>query len=86
MIFALNISSNRVDIERRHSPAAAPVSANMTITMRTKTRLVERDNLVFYNVTAVKVDYDLTGLRLRFDNLFEGVQALGKCNRLLSYT
>lgn len=50
----------------------------MTITMRTKTRLVERDGLVFYNVTAVKVDYDLTGLRLRFDNLFEGVKALGK--------
>lgn len=46
--------------------------------MRTKTRLVERDNLVFYNVTAVKVEYDLTGLRLRFDNLFEGVTALGK--------
>lgn len=46
--------------------------------MRTKTRLVERDNLVFYNVTAVKVEYDLTGLRLRFDNLFEGVTALGE--------
>lgn len=57
----------------------------MTITMRTKTRLVERDNLVFYNVTAVKVDYDLTGLRLRFDNLFEGVQALGKWKIPLSW-
>lgn len=51
----------------------------MTITMRTKTRLVEHDNLIFYNITGVKVDYDLTGLRLRFDNLFDGVPALGEC-------
>ena len=50
----------------------------MTVVMRTKTRLVERNNLVYYNVTAVKVDYDLTGLRLRFDSLFEGVPALGE--------
>lgn len=49
--------------------------------MRTKTRLVEHDNLIFYNITGVKVDYDLTGLRLRFDNLFDGVPALGECNK-----
>lgn len=53
----------------------------MTITMRTRTRLVEHDNLIFYNITGVKVDYDLTGLRLRFDNLFDGVPALGECKK-----
>lgn len=53
------------------------LAANMTINMRTKTRLVERDGFIFYNVTAVKIDYDLTGLKVHFDNLFEGVHTLG---------
>ncbi|XP_059610660.1 protein takeout-like [Phlebotomus argentipes] len=49
---------------------------NMTIRMHTKTRLIEKDGFVFYNVTGTKVDYDISGLRLRFDNLFDGVKAL----------
>lgn len=55
------------------------MTVNMNITMRTKTRLREENGFIFYNVSSVKVDYDLSGLRTRFDNLFEGVQPLGKC-------
>ncbi|GAB0090478.1 uncharacterized protein DMENIID0001_052140 [Sergentomyia squamirostris] len=49
---------------------------NMNIRMHTKTKLIERDSYVFYNVTGTKVEYDISGLRLRFDNLFDGVKAL----------
>uniref|UniRef100_A0A1B0D0R6 Uncharacterized protein n=1 Tax=Phlebotomus papatasi TaxID=29031 RepID=A0A1B0D0R6_PHLPP len=51
---------------------------NMNIHMYTRTRLIERDGFVFYNVTGTRVEYDISGLRLRFDNLFDGVKALGK--------
>lgn len=46
--------------------------------MKTKTHLYEKSGHVFYNVTSTKVDYTLSGLRLRLDNLFEGVKVLGK--------
>ena len=46
--------------------------------MSTKTHLYEKFDHVFYNVTGTKVDFDLTGLKLRLDNLFEGVTVLGK--------
>ncbi|XP_055676969.1 protein takeout-like [Lutzomyia longipalpis] len=49
---------------------------NMNIYMHTKTRLIERDGFTFYNVTGTRVEYDISGLRLRFDNLFDGVKAL----------
>lgn len=46
--------------------------------MRTKTHLYEKDNHVFYNITGTKVDFKLDGLKLRLDNLFDGVQQLGE--------
>lgn len=49
----------------------------MNITLYTKTHLYEKANHVFYNVTETKIDYTLSGLKLRLDNLFEGVKALG---------
>lgn len=50
----------------------------MDITMKTKTHLYEKHGHVFYNVTSTKVDYTIDGLKLRLDNLFDGVKVLGK--------
>lgn len=50
----------------------------MDIVMKTKTHLYEKFNHVFYNVTSTKVDFKLDGLKLRLDNLFDGVQSLGE--------
>lgn len=52
--------------------------ANMDIRMHTKTKLIQKDNHIYYNVTHTKVQYTISGLRLRLDNLFEGVKLLGK--------
>lgn len=46
--------------------------------MITKTHLYEKGGHVFYNVTSTKIDYTIDGLKLRLDNLFEGVKVLGK--------
>lgn len=50
---------------------------NMDIILITKTHLYEKDGHVFYNITGTNVDYTLTGLKVRLDNLFDGVKALG---------
>ncbi|XP_062701149.1 protein takeout isoform X4 [Aedes albopictus] len=50
--------------------------SDMDIIMKTTTSLYERDNHVFYNVTATKVDYTISGLKLHMGNLFEGVKVL----------
>lgn len=50
---------------------------NMDIILKTKTHLYEKDGHVFYNITGTQVDYKLDGLKLRLDNLFDGVKALG---------
>lgn len=50
---------------------------NMDIKMITKTYLYEKHGHVFYNVTSTKVDYTLSGLKVRLDNLFDGVKSLG---------
>ncbi|XP_031620599.1 protein takeout [Contarinia nasturtii] len=49
---------------------------NMDIIMKTKTHLYEKDGHVFYNITGTQVDYTLSGLKLRLDNLFDGVKVL----------
>lgn len=46
--------------------------------MRTKVHLYENFGHVFYNVTETKVDYKISGMKLRLENLFDGVKALGK--------
>lgn len=53
----------------------------MNITMYTKTQLYEKHNHVFYNVTNTRVEYKISGLKLRLDNLFDGVAVLGKYHR-----
>lgn len=50
----------------------------MNIVMNTKTHLYEKGGHVFYNVTSTKIDYTIDGLKLRLDNLFEGVKVLGE--------
>lgn len=50
---------------------------NMDIILKTKTHLYEKDGHVFYNITGTQVDYTLDGLKLRLDNLFDGVKVLG---------
>lgn len=50
----------------------------MDITLSTKTHLYEKFGHTFYNVTETHVDFNMTGLKLRLDNLFDGVKALGK--------
>lgn len=50
----------------------------MNIIMNTKTHLYEKGGHVFYNVTNTKIDYTIDGLKLKLDNLFEGVKVLGE--------
>uniref|UniRef100_A0A182IM11 Uncharacterized protein n=1 Tax=Anopheles atroparvus TaxID=41427 RepID=A0A182IM11_ANOAO len=50
--------------------------SGMDIIMRTTTTLYQKNGHVFYNVTATKVDYTISGLRLHMGNLFEGVKVL----------
>lgn len=51
----------------------------MNITLKTKTHLYEKDGHVFYNITGTDVDYTLSGLKVRLENLFDGVKVLGTC-------
>lgn len=55
-------------------------SGGMDITLYTKTHLYEKFGHVFYNITETSVDFNITGLKLRLDNLFDGVKVLGKLN------
>lgn len=50
--------------------------------MSTKTHLYEKYDHVFYNITGVSVDYKINGMKLRLDNLFEGVKVLGKSKNI----
>lgn len=52
----------------------------MDITLYTKTHLYEKFGHVFYNITETAVDFNITGLKLRLENLFDGVKVLGKFN------
>ncbi|XP_061397269.1 uncharacterized protein LOC133332915 [Musca vetustissima] len=44
----------------------------MNVTMRTKTRLIEKGDFTFYNVTDIKLDLDAQKMTSYFDNLFGG--------------
>lgn len=50
----------------------------MDIVMYTKTKLYENEGFVFYNVTNLRIDYKIARLRLNFENLFDGIKALGE--------
>lgn len=45
---------------------------NMDILTHTKTRLYEKGGFTFYNVTQVKVDLDMSGVKSNFENIFNG--------------
>ncbi|XP_075161134.1 juvenile hormone binding protein 6 isoform X1 [Haematobia irritans] len=49
---------------------------NMTVVMRTKTKLYSKGGFTFYNVTNTDVDFTLDGLRSYFSNLFNGQKQL----------
>lgn len=42
----------------------------MKITLRTKTILIEKEGLTFYNVTEITMDLDVGQMQTQFDNLF----------------
>ncbi|CRL07708.1 CLUMA_CG020662, isoform A [Clunio marinus] len=50
--------------------------SNMDIKFYTKTRLYAKNDHTFYNVTGCRVHFNMEGLKLRMDNLFEGVKVL----------
>ncbi|XP_055904953.1 protein takeout isoform X2 [Eupeodes corollae] len=49
---------------------------NMTVIMSSKTHLYEKGGYTFYNVTNVRVDFRLDGLKSHFSNLFNGNKIL----------
>lgn len=51
-------------------------ATNMNMTLKTQTKLYEKDGHIFYNVTGIKVNYELSGLKLNLENLFDGIKAL----------
>lgn len=54
------------------------LKANMDIIFYSKTHLYEKGGHKFYNITDVKVGYTMSGMKLRLNNLFNGVKDLGK--------
>ncbi|KAG5671079.1 hypothetical protein PVAND_001293 [Polypedilum vanderplanki] len=50
--------------------------SNMDIKFYTKTKLYAKHGHTFYNVTSCKVQFTMKGLKLRMENLFDGVKAL----------
>lgn len=53
-------------------------SGNMTIDIVSDVKLYEKDDLTFFNVTSAHVKYNIGGLKLRMNNLFDGIDSLGK--------
>ncbi|KAL0881075.1 hypothetical protein ABMA27_002203 [Loxostege sticticalis] len=49
---------------------------NMTIDIVSDVKLYEKDDFVFFNVTAAHVKYNIGGLKLRMNNLFDGIDSL----------
>lgn len=49
---------------------------NMTIDIISDVKLYEKDEFVFFNITAAHVKYSIGGLKLRMNNLFDGINAL----------
>ncbi|KAG6450672.1 hypothetical protein O3G_MSEX006716 [Manduca sexta] len=51
--------------------------SNMTIDIVSDVKLYDKDDFVFFNVTAAHVKYSIGGLKLRMNNLFDGIDSLG---------
>lgn len=50
----------------------------MTIDIVSDVKLYNKDEFIFFNVTAAHVKYSIGGLKLRMNNLFDGINSLGK--------
>lgn len=50
----------------------------MTIDIVSEVKLYSKDDITFFNVTTAHVKYNIGGLRLRMNNLFDGIESLGK--------
>lgn len=49
----------------------------MTIDIISDSKLYNKDDFVFFNVTGAHVKYNIGGLKLRMNNLFDGIESLG---------
>ncbi|KOB78475.1 Takeout/JHBP like protein [Operophtera brumata] len=49
---------------------------NMTIDILSEVKLYSKDDITFFNVTSAHVKYNIGGLRLRMNNLFDGIESL----------
>ncbi|XP_013136879.1 PREDICTED: circadian clock-controlled protein-like [Papilio polytes] len=49
---------------------------NMTIDIVSDVKLYDKDGFVFFNVTGAHVKYTIGGLKLRMNNLFDGISSL----------
>lgn len=52
----------------------------MTIDIVSHVKLYEKDKLLFFNVTGAHVKYNIGGMKLRMNNLFDGIKSLGNEN------
>lgn len=50
----------------------------MTIDIVSDVKMYEKDGFVFFNVTGAHVKYNIGGLSLRMNHLFDGIKSLGK--------
>lgn len=50
----------------------------MDIVAVTKARIYEKHGHRFYNITEANVNFNMTGLKLQLDNLFNGIKLLGE--------
>lgn len=58
------------------------ITAGLDVTVYTKTHIYEKFGHVFYNITEVKVDFQMSGLTLRLNNIFPGAKVLGELNAM----
>ncbi|XP_028157583.1 circadian clock-controlled protein-like [Ostrinia furnacalis] len=49
---------------------------NMTIDIVSDVKLYEKEDFLFFNVTGAHVKYNIGGLKLRMNNLFDGIDSL----------
>lgn len=54
------------------------ILGNMTIDIVSDVKLYDKDDFIFFNVTAAHVKYSIGGLKLRMNNLFDGIDSLGE--------
>lgn len=56
-------------------------SADLDIDIISDVTPYAKDKFVFFNVTDAHVKFNIGGLTLRMNNLFDGIKSLGKYNK-----